>query len=177
MASKWCSISNKKRWRQYKRLTLKTSTLSLCCTKTRFSSSLMVSASFIFKSKNTRPRTWGRVRAVRERERDDSKREQEWDSRRMRGARASSAKLKSLFAGCGCQPTAAGWHPPLKGKTLIREQWGGDGEGGAFFLSFSFFFFFLWPFSLWCSRSATILLPHTTCRLQRNRLTVKQKSL
>lgn len=166
------NLQKKKRLRQCKHLILKTTTaaLSLCRTKTRFSSSLMVSASFIFKRENTRLRTWGTVCAVRER--DDSEREQEWDSRRMSGSACSpwSSRASSLAAAVTLQLQVDSI--PLKGKTLIREQWGETGKAWRLFL----FSFSLCPFSLWCSRSATILLPHTTCRLQRKRLAAEKEN-
>lgn len=130
------NLQKKKRLRQCKHLILKTTTaaLSLCRTKTRFSSSLMVSASFIFKRENTRLRTWGTVCAVRER--DDSEREQEWDSRRMSGSACSpwSSRASSLAAAVTLQLQVDSI--PLKGKTLIREQWGETGKAWRLFLFF-----------------------------------------
>lgn len=140
MASKWSFICNTKRLRQCKHLILKTTAaaLSLCRTKTRFPSSLMVSASFIFKRDKTRLRTWGTVCAVRER--DDSKREQEWDSRRMSGARVLREAQEPL-RWLRLSPYSCKLTPSLsKAKHSLEKSGGRRGRRGG-----SFYFFFLMP--------------------------------
>lgn len=137
MASKWSFICNTKRLRQCKHLILKTTAaaLSLCRTKTRFPSSLMVSASFIFKREETRLRTWGTVCAVRERERRQQKRAGARFTVDERSACSPwSSRASSLAAAVTLQLQVD--TIPLKGKTLIREEWGETGKAWGFFLFF-----------------------------------------
>lgn len=94
----------------------------LCCwAKTRFSSSLVVSASHIFKNGNTQEFTWGTACSVREGERE------RWQQKRagVGWTEDERSECEAQEPLCCRRPAGAAWHLPSEWKTLVREQWGG----------------------------------------------------
>lgn len=91
--------------------------------------------------------------------------EDERGARVLRGAQEPLRWLRLSPYSCKLTPSLS------KAKHSLEKSGGRRGRRGG-----SFYFFFLCPFSQRCSRSATTLLPHTTCRLQRKRLAAEQEN-